>query len=571
MNSRSLKWFTIMHLDRPSALTLALSRGETGLLRHPPMAQAKPYALYRFDPSASSPTQHGTPPLSIETEAKKERYDVVVIGSGIGGLSAAALLAKAGKSVLVVERHRRPGGCAHGFSRGRLRFDSGVHLVSGCGSHGYADGRIIGRILQALALESPFHTVDPWAKLRFPGLAIDLPSGEEAFLQALDAAFPGHRDGLRDLLRLCRSVAEELVRAEEVMEREGSVSLAGALPQLFRYRKATLAGVLAKFLPDRRLQNAIAGLWPYLGLPPSRLSFLAWATMWAGYVYEGGYYCAGSFQQYADLLAHSLRQTGGELLLNASVRRILTDAGEVSGVMLDNNLMIRADAVISNADMRQTAELLLGRERLPPGYWAALEGLSSSLSVFVTYLATDLPLPEDRHAHETFQFDGFDHDEAYRKTLAGSPDWMTVTVPTLADPALAPPGQHLMLLTQLSPFQCPESWKSAKMARQRDQLARAEQIHPGLRDHLLFVESGSPRTVERYTLNHQGAAYGWALTPEQCGARRPAVKGPVNGLYFAGHGTRPGGGVTGVSHSGVLAAQALLGIKQREDFWRLFR
>ena len=98
-------------------------------------------------------------------------------------------------------------------------------------------------------------------------------------------------------------------------------------------------------------------------------------------------------------------------------------------------------------------------------------------------------------------------------------------------------------------------------------LDRANDQLPGLKEHLLFVDAGSPETMERYTLNHQGAAYGWQVTPEQVGPNRIANQSPLQGLYFAGHWSRPGGGIYGVCVSGMLAAQQVLGITRQEAFW----
>jgi phytoene desaturase len=509
---------------------------------------------------------------AIERESKEERYDVVVVGAGIGGLTSAALLAKAGKSVLVVERHKRPGGYAHGFSRRGCRFDAGVHLVSGCGRQGYANGSIVHQISNALDIEAArFIPVSPYASAGFPGVEVNLPVGEDALVAALGEFFPRERDNLRDMSRLCRQVAEEVMIADELLDRAVStgVSPSRQLAQMFRYRRATLEQVLNEKIADERLRGVYASLWPYLGLPPSQLSFLSWATMSAGYTYEGGYYCRGSFQTYADRLAASLEQQGGELLLNTSVRRIGAENGKVTGVVLENGQLICADTVISNADAGQTAEFLIGKERLPGAYWDNLSRLSSSISLFVVYVATDLEISAQGRAHEAFFYDSFDHDFNYSMTQKGRPNWFSVAIPSLADSSVAPAGQHLMLLTTLCPFDVGTSWRSAKTSFQQLLLEKAEKQFPGLNDRLLVVESGSPRTMERYTLNHQGAAYGWSPTPDQVGANRPAVKGPLDGLFFAGHWTRPGGGFVGVSFSGMLAAQAVLKVPQRRDFWRL--
>ncbi|MBD9356354.1 phytoene desaturase family protein [Methylomonas albis] len=508
----------------------------------------------------------------VYRESKKEVYDVVVIGAGIGGLSTAALLAKTGKSVLLVERHDRPGGYAHGFKRRNFYFDSGVHLVSGCSPKGYGNGSTINKICRVVGIDPQalFIPVQSYARAVFPELEISLRAGEEAFVAGLTVRFPQEKDRLFALIRLCKVLAEEAMLAEELLaqSRATRASPAQMLANLFRYRRTTLAEALDEFLVDARLKSACAMLWPYLGLPPSQLSFLYWAAMMAGYTYEGGYYCRGSFQVYANQLASAIENQGGEVLLNSSVRRICIEHGRANGILLENGQAIRAETVVSNVDARQTAELLIGREHLPNGHCEALAKLSPSLSIFASYIATDLPLAEQDHAHEGFFFDSFDHEASYALSQTGQGNWFSATLPSLADPSLAPPGQSIIMLTTLCPFDLGQSWRIAKSDFQQRLLEKAERHFPGLNDHLLVVESGSPRTMERYTLNQQGAAYGFAPSPEQIGPNRPSVIGALPGLYHTGHWTRPGGGVAGVSVSALLAAQAVLGIAKQEDFWK---
>lgn len=510
----------------------------------------------------------------ILQESKQEAYDVIVIGAGIGGLSTAALLAKAGKSVLLIERHDRPGGYAHGFRRKHFHFDSGVHLISGCGAEGYRNGHTIHNICRAVGIDADnlFLPITDYARALFPGLEVSLQSGESAFVDSLSREFPQEKDQLLALIRLCKAVAEEAMLAEEVLEqsRVSRLSPMQTLGNLFRYRRATLRQVLDQYLHNPRLKSVCAALWPYLGLPPDQLSFLYWATMMAGYTYEGGYYCHGSFQIYANRLAEAVESNGGEVLLNASVRRIAIDHGRVSGVVLENGQVIRTQTVVANCDLRQTAELLIGREHLPAGYWERLNEMSPSLSIFVSYVATDLPIKSQTHAHESFFYEGFDHENSHALAQRGDFDWFSATLPCLADPSLAPPGQHILLLTTLCPYDVGQSWRQAKYDFQRRLLDKAERQFPGLNDHLLMVESGSPRTLERYTLNHRGAAYGFAATPEQIGPNRPSVAGCLPGLYHTGQWSRPGGGIAGVSVSAMLATQAVLGITSQDQFWRQF-
>ena len=507
----------------------------------------------------------------IHRESKQERYDVIVIGAGIGGLSTAALLAKAGKSVLLVERHDRPGGYAHGFRRKQYHFDSGVHLVSGCGPEGYQNGSTIHRICQVSGIdaEALFIPVTSYARAVFPELEVALHSGESGFIDGLTKQFPQEKNNLLALIRLSKTLAEEAMLADEMVEYSRTMRIPPSqlFANLFRYRRATLAEVLDEFLVDDRLKSACASLWPYMGLPPAQLSFLYWSSMMAGYTYEGGYYCRGSFQTYANQLTTAIESFGGEVLLNASVRRICIENGKASGVMLENGQIIHAETVVSNIDARQTSELLIGREHLPPAHYDKLQKLTPSVSIFACYIATDLPIDQHDHSHESFFYETFDHEAAFALTQEGKPNWFSVTLPCMSDPSLAPEGQHIMLLTTLCPFDIGKSWRQSKKGFEQELLQKAERYFPGLNDHLLLVESGSPRTLERYTLNHQGAAYGFAPTPDQIGPGRPDVRGALPGLFHTGHWTRPGGGVAGVSISAQLAAQAILDIPLQQEFW----
>ena len=151
------------------------------------------------------------PDLMASDSAIGNAFDIIVIGSGIGGLTSAALLAKAGRSVLVIEQHDRPGGYAHGFTRKRFCFDSGVHLTSGCGSQGYRGGQVIHKVLQSVGAEDQveFIQVNPFCHGAYPELKVSFPHSIEDFVTVLAELFPKEESGLRGLLQLCLQISEE--------------------------------------------------------------------------------------------------------------------------------------------------------------------------------------------------------------------------------------------------------------------------------------------------------------------------------------------------------------------------
>lgn len=126
------------------------------------------------------------------------------------------------------------------------------------------------------------------------------------------------------------------------------------------------------------------------------------------------------------------------------------------------------------------------------------------------------------------------------------------------------------MLTALVPYRINRSWARAKTGYMDKMLEMADAYLPGLKNHLLYIEGGSPKTMERFTQNYQGAAYGWDVSPNQVGPHRIQNRSPVEGLFFAGHWTTPGGGIYGAAVSGMQAAKMVLGIADQSEFWTMF-
>lgn len=499
-----------------------------------------------------------------------KNYDVIIIGSGLGGLSAAALLAKTGKKILVLERHKIPGGNAQAFKRKNYLFDSAVHLAGGCIDGGIDTTGLASLLLQSLGVSKhcEFIKVDPFYAAVFPDDRISAPLGLENFIRAHVEQFPEEKNGFESFMKLCAEIHQEAFLLDQFTFKELS-KLNASHPKLAKYRNATLADVLDEFLNDRRLKSMCSALWLYLGLPPSRVSFLWWANMLISYVMEGAAYCKGSFQNLANGFVESLRANGGEILFSKEVEKILIENNKTRGVKLSDGEKIFADTVVSNCDAIKTFENLVGYENLPEWFSADLQTMKPSLSGFVVYLATDLDVKALGASHEMFFYNDYDHEKIYNEQLSEfSENCLAVTIPTLIDPSLAPEGEHLVTLMKLVSYDASKKWKEEKEKFANKMLEEAEKILPGLSGKIKYIECASPDTFERYTLNTNGACYGWEPSPEQTGTYRLDNKTNIEGLFLTGHWTRPAGGVYGVILSGLQASRKILGYKTIGEYLR---
>ena len=500
--------------------------------------------------------------------AHGNHYDVIIIGSGLGGLTAGALLAKSGKKAIVIERHDRVGGYAQSFKRHGFHFDSSIHFTGG--GHPVESSRY-GAILKTLELlgvedRCTFPKLDPFIRLITPNFTFNAPLGNEAFIQALSARYPGNRQRISEFTALANKVNLELRHMPLKSSWWDTIVMPFRFPGIFKYHSFTLTQMLDRFFRDEEIKTVFGTFSLCFAMPPSSVSFLQWTQLYVSMICEEASYCSGTFQHLADVLSEAVRKYNGSILKKSEVLKIVTSGNKVDGVVLSSGERITAPAIISNADMISTYRNLLDPSFQSHPFVKHIGTLTPSMSAFIVYIGTDLPVTDPSITHETVILDSLNVDDCVTSPDVTLPRHLIISIPTLSDSSLAPTGNHAVILTAMIPYR--ENFSGKDKERLADMLiGKACVLLPGLDKHIIFREAATPSTLERYTKNYRGAIIGWEAKKDQVGQKRPPFSSPVlKGLYHVGHWTKPGGGVYGAMVSGRQVAQLLCGYRHAEDF-----
>ena len=499
-------------------------------------------------------------------------YEAIIIGSGAGGLTAAVALAQAGKNVLVLEQHDRPGGWTHSFTLQGYRFSPGVHYIGdlqeGGGLRGIYDGLGVSQDLTFCELNP-----DGYDHVIVGNKRVDFPKGREKLIERMKSHFPHEAKGISGYFT-------ELIRMMEALAHIGDLNhpirSATSAPTILKWMRASGADLINAHVNDPVLRGVLAGQAGDHGLPPSRVS----AFMHAGITYhylDGGYYPLGGSFTLPRAFVKALKRAGGEIRLKFRVKRILIEGKKAIGVELDTGEEIRAGTVISNADPEVTFGQLIGREKLTPRLKRKVDSIRYSTSCLSLFFATDMDLRRDAglDSGNFWFYEHADLDKIYSDGLTDAmlqnetPPGMFLTATTLKDPSKMHSGHHTCEAFAFVGYEAFEQWAHTKDgARPGDYEAMKEDLAwrmvrglekhvPGLSKHIVYYSLGTPLTNEHYLNATRGNLYGIEKSPTQVGPWAFQPRTEFDGLFLCGASTASHG-VAGVTASGMDAARAVL-------------
>ena len=494
-------------------------------------------------------------------------FDVIVVGAGLGGLSAATSLSRAGKKVLLLERHNVPGGYAGSFLRGRFEFDASLHELSGVGA-----GEVKGpahMLLQDYGVLDKIELVpiNEFYRVVLPNVDVTFPADRQGYEEAFCGAFPGEREGISRLTSLVFGIFDEMIRSNML----GGDSPAALDPREFPLITGVLgksvAEVLAPLFRDNAARAAVSQLCHYLGQPPSRCTFLTFALALSSYLTAGPVHIKGTSQALSQAFVDVIEENGGQVWLNHGAKRITTDAGKITGVVTERGLRLHCRHVVCSANPMVTCLKLIGASDVPDWYLSRLRGWTPGLSTFNLFLGLDRPCGElGLNVHETFVGGDYDLDRQYdRARLDAGADrpGAAVTYYNAADPEFSPPGTSVVVVTVAAYGDAwlklkPEEYEETKRRVAQSALDLTERVAPGFQNHIEVLEAATPLTNIRYTLNPGGSFTGFAENRYPTTMSQLPGRGPFEGLYFANAWVRIGGGYMPTMLSGMLASAEVL-------------
>jgi all-trans-retinol 13,14-reductase len=507
-----------------------------------------------------------------------EQWDAIIIGSGIGGLTAAVLLGQhAGKRVLVLERHYKPGGFTHTFDRPGYEWDVGLHYIGEMQDERSRLRRAFDHVTGSRVQWEPMPEV--YDRFVIAGRSFDLTAGLENFREGMRQSFPSESNAIDRYIAAVRACnrASGLYYAEKAIPAP-LAALAGGLMRVpyLRWARHTTREVLEGFTGNQELIGVLTAQWGDYGLPPGVSSFAVHATI-AEHYFAGGSYPIGGAASIAAAIVPRIERYGGIVVTSAEVAGILLDGTKATGVRMMDGREFRSELVVSDTGATNTFERLLPLHLSAldstRGRLRGLEASTAHCSLYIGLSQTDATL--GLKGTNLWIYPSFDHDANVRRfarDIDAPFPGVYLSFPSAKDPTFAErhPGKSTIEAITMLPYAAFARWGETRWKQRGDEYnalkqsladrlrEEVERQVPSATGHFACTELSTPISTRHFMNSGHGEIYGISATPARFSERGLGARTPIRGLYLTGQDVASLG-VAGALMGGVISASAALG------------
>ena len=507
-----------------------------------------------------------------------EKYEAIIIGSGIGGLAAGAMLSKEGQKVLILERHYTPGGFTHIFKRKGYEWDVGIHYIGEVQRPNSAVKRMFDYITEGELEWADMGEV--YDQIIIGEKKYDFVKGVRNFHEKLLEYFPDEDEAISKYINLVFASNKSAGKfyMDKALPNLVSWLIGGQMRKGYlKYAGRTTYEVLSEITDNEELIKVLCGQYGDYGLPPRKSSFAMHASVVKHY-FSGGSFPIGGSGRIVETVDKVIEAAGGTILISAEVEEVVIENNRSVGVRMKDGKVINANTIISGAGIVNTYEKLLPKEvSVAHQLKEQLQKVSPSVAHGCLYIGLngspeELKLPK----HNLWIYpDDLDHDgcvERYVKDLDAPFPVVYISFPSAKDPSWSDryPGRSTIDIITLLPYKAFAKWEGTRwMKRGEEYEALKEKIAQRLLDHLYnhlphlkeqidHYELSTPLTTQNFANYKNGELYGIDHTPDRFRQKFLKPRTPIKGFYLTGQDIVTAG-VGGALFAGLITASAITG------------
>jgi prolycopene isomerase len=456
---------------------------------------------------------------------KKDEYDVIIIGAGIGGLVCGCYLAKAGMKVLIVEKNDKPGGYCTSFENEGYRFDVCAHGLGGLNKDGN-----LRKIIDELNLNLNIKRLDPSDILITPDYEISFWNDLNKTIHNFQDKFPNEADHIKSFFDFINNTR---------------------LIELFRrLKQKTFKQLLDEYFKEEKLKKILSFPLGNLGISYQFASALITTIFYREFMINGGYYPLGGMQALPNSLTKRFKEFGGTILFSKKAEEIKIKNSLTTGITIDKNIYLKSKYVVSNCDIKQTYFKLIGKNYLSRELATNLNKKIISPSTFVVYIG----LKDNFKSYftergyalwymPTYNIDNiYLHNKDINDIDINKKDiFCALGSLNTRDQNYNRKNIHLLII---APFKNKKFWRENKYKLANDLLQRLEKLIPSLKKYIITQKIATPIDFFNYTFNCKGSAYGWAATTWNDNI---SINNLIKNLFIVGHWTSNKFGSSGIN------------------------